>query len=171
MFGLKARRVYMVAGALAGLALLSGGAVVGVGAVKGFAQGSAVINACANKMTGDLRVVKPGGRCLRNEVALNWNQQGPQGPAGGISITRRTVHDTLPVHEIGTVESACEADEVVTGGGYSLGSIGFNDKLFVNGPSDDRTWAVSVHNDTDYEIDLWVTAICAKGEAATLPAE
>ena len=147
---------------LAGLTLLSGGIVFGLGAVKGFAQSSEVINACANRVTGDLRVLKPGARCLRNETPLMWNQEGPQGPAASLMITRRTIHGTIPVHNYASVEAECDEDEVVTGGGYSIGSIGSNDRVFTDGPIDDRTWAVSVMNDTDYVLDVWVTAICAQ---------
>lgn len=47
------------------------------------------IYACAQKQTGNLRMVAAGTSCRPDETATSWNQQGPQGPAGpsGASAT------------------------------------------------------------------------------------
>jgi hypothetical protein len=42
----------------------------------------AVIEACAGKNVGDLRVVPSVKNCRDNEIPMWWNQRGPQGPAG-----------------------------------------------------------------------------------------
>ena len=41
-----------------------------------------VVHACAGKKDGRLRTVDAGSKCKRNERALQWNVQGPAGPAG-----------------------------------------------------------------------------------------
>ncbi|HKX82764.1 MAG TPA: hypothetical protein VJL58_00960 [Pyrinomonadaceae bacterium] len=39
-----------------------------------------IIHGCYKKAGGTLRVVDGGVQCASNELALNWNQTGPQGP-------------------------------------------------------------------------------------------
>ena len=41
-----------------------------------------VIYACYSKHTGDLRVVKSGANCSKQEIFLSWNAKGPQGKMG-----------------------------------------------------------------------------------------
>jgi hypothetical protein len=65
------------------------------------------------------------------------------------------------------VTSYCGRGEVVTGGGYSIASIGFNDKLNVSGPVTDLDtgrdgWVVEVFNNNRADLEVWVTAICAE---------
>jgi hypothetical protein len=51
-------------------------------------DGPAPIEACAERHSGQLRVVSPGDRCRPNETPLDWNvagaagEPGPTGPAG-----------------------------------------------------------------------------------------
>ncbi len=40
------------------------------------------INGCYNRTNGNLRVVDDPASCRQHEVAISWNQVGPQGPAG-----------------------------------------------------------------------------------------
>jgi hypothetical protein len=61
--------VVAVIGACGGVALATAG------------SGSA-IQACVNRFSGHLRVVKPFTRCRPSEYVLVWNQQGQPGPAG-----------------------------------------------------------------------------------------
>ncbi len=129
----------------------------------GFAQdGEETIYGCVQTHSGDLRIVDDPADCRRTETAIDWNREGP---VGTVDVERRTQYGTIPAEDWTSVTAFCEAGEVVTGGGYSLGSIGFNDKVNVDGPITDAGtgldgWTVSVHNDTIYAIDLWVTAIC-----------
>ncbi len=58
------------------------------------------------------------------------------------------------------VQASCDPGDLMTGGGYTIGSIGFSDKVFVNAPLNDHTWSVEAYNDTVYNIDLWAYAIC-----------
>lgn len=64
--------------------------VVGVGVAGALSAASiasavvpsdGVIHGCTLS-NGQLRVVDAGGACRRNEKVLDWNQAGPQGPAG-----------------------------------------------------------------------------------------
>jgi hypothetical protein len=41
-----------------------------------------VIHACANEVSGELKVVKAGTPCQRNWTPLSWNVVGPAGPEG-----------------------------------------------------------------------------------------
>lgn len=72
----------------------------------------------------------------------------------------RQEHGTISPRETGEVTSSCDDGEVLTGGGYSVGSIGFSDKVYLNAPIDEETWAVQVFNNTDLPLDVWVWAIC-----------
>jgi hypothetical protein len=41
-----------------------------------------VINACAKKNNGQIRIVAGPEDCLPSEYHLTWNMNGPQGPPG-----------------------------------------------------------------------------------------
>lgn len=43
---------------------------------------SPTIHACVHRETGQVRIVSAGEQCRRNETALEWNAEGPAGPAG-----------------------------------------------------------------------------------------
>ena len=45
-------------------------------------QKADTIHACARKQDGRLRVVAGAANCKRGERAMQWNVEGPQGPAG-----------------------------------------------------------------------------------------
>jgi hypothetical protein len=71
------------------------GACVGALAATGFGAYAAVsdgnaINACANRVTGLLRV-SSDGTCLPSEQALQWNQAGPPGPPGNTDSVVRHI--------------------------------------------------------------------------------
>jgi hypothetical protein len=142
--------------------VLLAGAVMSITHTGFAADDEETIYGCVQARSGDLRVVEDPGDCRRSETAIDWNREGP---VGSVDVTRRTEHGTIPAEDWTSVTAFCEEGEVVIGGGYSLGSIGFNDKVNVDGPITDSVtgldgWIVSVHNDTTNPIDLWVTAIC-----------
>jgi type VI secretion system secreted protein Hcp len=66
-------------GLVAVLVLAAGGA-----ATFAWAQTSdtTTINACVANEGGNVRIVKAGTNCRRNETATSWNTTGPVGPAG-----------------------------------------------------------------------------------------
>ncbi len=43
---------------------------------------AASYKACANKQTGEMRLVLKGKKCKKGEKKLKWNSTGPTGPAG-----------------------------------------------------------------------------------------
>jgi hypothetical protein len=51
-------------------------------AVDSYAATPSVIEACYAKSTGAVRIVVNSAGCKSGEVAISWNQQGPQGPMG-----------------------------------------------------------------------------------------
>jgi len=139
--------------AVLGVALLA----TGVGFA---ADGDNTIHGCVGRLSGLLRVVNDPGDCRRLETPIEWNQQGPPGM---LAVQQRTATGWMEPHDTFELQSLCEPGEVVTGGGYSLGSIGFNDKINVSGPLESpQGWTVQGFNDTDFSIFLSVTAICAQ---------
>jgi hypothetical protein len=99
---------------------------------------AATIKACVANGTGQIRVLKPGGKCTGTEKPLSWNSvglqgpPGPQGPAGaqgpagpqgppGLSgFQTVTSQNVVPAGNIGTVDVACPAGETAIGGGYAV---------------------------------------------------
>src|SRR3954447_6111347 len=64
------------------------GAAVAAAVVGGFAwatipAANGVIKACYQKNNGQLRVVDDNTACNSSELAISWNQSGPQGTGGG----------------------------------------------------------------------------------------
>ena len=55
-------------------------------AVTGSAHAQ-VINACAGKLTGLLRIVGARGQCTAFENPISWNVTGPEGPQGPAGVT------------------------------------------------------------------------------------
>ncbi len=83
---LRRRRVLLVALPL--LALVAGVALAAQPSAR--RPTNAVINACAKKGSGQIRVVRPGAGCRKNESRLSWNVQGPAGPRGAAGATGTT---------------------------------------------------------------------------------
>jgi lamin tail-like protein/collagen triple helix repeat protein len=80
---LRRRRVLLVALPL--LALVAGVALAAQPSAR--RPSNAVINACVKKGSGQVRVVRPGAGCRKNESRLSWNAQGPAGPRGPAGAT------------------------------------------------------------------------------------
>ena len=73
-------------GGIAAVALLAVLAAVGVG-YAAIPSADGVIHSCYNASSnpsGQLRIIdaEAGGKCAKNEKALDFNQRGPQGPKG-----------------------------------------------------------------------------------------
>ena len=82
---LRRRRVLLVA---LPLALVAGVALAAQ--PSGRRPSNAVINACVKKGSGQVRVVRPGAACRRNESPLSWNAKGPAGQRGAAGATGAT---------------------------------------------------------------------------------
>jgi hypothetical protein len=57
---------------------------------------SAVIIACANKTSGQLRIVASARLCKSYETSVSWNQEGPPGPKGATGPQGPTGPQGLP---------------------------------------------------------------------------
>src|SRR3990172_5117426 len=44
--------------------------------------GGGIIRACVNNGSGEVRIIGPDQECQKNWTLLEWNVQGPPGPAG-----------------------------------------------------------------------------------------
>jgi hypothetical protein len=82
---LRRRRVLLVA---LPLALVAGVALAAQPSAR--RPSNAVINACVKKRSGQVRVVRPGAGCRKNESRLSWNVRGPAGPRGAAGPTGAT---------------------------------------------------------------------------------
>jgi hypothetical protein len=67
-------------GVAAAAILASGGAFAGFGIAS--AAGSTTFYACVTDASGAVRIVTATTTCSAGEHKVNWNQTGPQGPAG-----------------------------------------------------------------------------------------
>lgn len=68
--------------ALAVVVAALGGSIVGGAAIAQTDDPAVVITACVHKSNGSVRIVASGADCKSNEVATEWNQQGPPGDPG-----------------------------------------------------------------------------------------
>jgi Lamin Tail Domain/Collagen triple helix repeat (20 copies) len=85
---MRLRRRHVLLVALPLLALVAGVALAAQPSAR--RPFNAVINACVKKGSGQLRVVRPGAGCRKNESRLSWNVQGPAGPPGAAGATGAT---------------------------------------------------------------------------------
>ena len=66
----------------AAVALVATGAAIGVTS-NAYTDANGVYKGCVDKSGGNLRVLTPTGQsCKNSEIAIDWNQVGPQGPQG-----------------------------------------------------------------------------------------
>lgn len=79
---------------------------------------------------------------------------------GGLTQRIETVTTTIPSNQHTTVEARCAADEILTGGGYVVASIGPDDKVFANTPAPNNTWHVEIFNGTAFGLLVSVSAVC-----------
>jgi hypothetical protein len=151
--GSRRVRAALLAGAVLGSTLLGG--VAQAEGIMRTPGADGIIHACYADV-GGLRVIDPlGHTCKREETALQWNQTGPQGPAGqpgpaGLTGYQQVTGSINNLNLAGSTESvhvlSCPAGKKVFGGGFIL----FNPAGFLsnntNGPVNDAQWAVSVYN-------------------------
>jgi len=92
---------------------------------------------------------------------------GPSSFAGGsVHVQSSTTHATIAGGSWQAVTAKCGPGEVVTGGGYSVGSIGSGWVINASGPTNDLDgWLLTLYNGSGVDFDVWVTALCAHGKA------
>jgi hypothetical protein len=118
-------------GHLPRVAVIAIGAVVCglVGGIGGIALAGnsdpAVISACKMNATGLVRIVPAGQGCHHNETAVQWNVQGPQGPAGqnGVSgekiVEREKTFQVNAGDGVGYDVTCPDGKKAVGGGGFA----------------------------------------------------
>lgn len=125
------------------------------------------VEACYRTTNGALRV-DTGGGCKGGEQALTLG-------TGRITTRVVTDEDSMSRTDQGVLEMMCAPGEVVTGGGYTIASIGPD--IFVNQDQpfqdDDgnQGWLVVATYTTveDYVVEVWGYAICTAGVTTEAP--
>ena len=99
---------------------------------------------------------------LGTGLALATSGTAQAGPNSVKGLTNNivTVQVTVPSNDVQEAEPACPADQLLTGGGYQVASVGSDDKVFINAPLDNQTWLVEMVNNSGFDIQLTAFAIC-----------
>jgi Collagen triple helix repeat (20 copies) len=80
---LKQRGVRVAALVVGGVAATAGVAIATTTITNAYTDSGGAYHGCVNTASGLLRVVDPSApTCRATEVAIDWNQTGPQGPTG-----------------------------------------------------------------------------------------
>jgi hypothetical protein len=147
-----------------------------------FAQ---VIYGCAQKNSGDLRIVSSPAQCKSNENLVSWNQVGPQGPTGATGATGATGpagspgvsgyeivshSEQLDPNTSAHVGVQCSSGKKVLGGGFILEYAPAID-LYSSLPEDpahpgsytEEWWGVYAHNNGTLSTTFGVSAIAICG--------
>ena len=84
------------------------------------------------------------------------------GPASvkGLTTHTVTVTATATAGSVSQAEAACAPDELMTGGGFQLASVGSDDKVFIDAPLDQQTWLVELVNNSSFDFQFQAYAIC-----------
>ncbi len=131
-----------------------------------------VIHACyktSNPAQGALIAIDSSASCPSGYTALNWNQTGPQGPAGtnGVSgyehatpASASAVEIATGVWAAGPATATCPTGKVVLGGGVQVdgGDPGLSTSY--SWPSSTNSWQGAAHGSYDFG-GINVYAICA----------
>ncbi len=126
---------------------------------------ASVIHACVNPSSGEIHMVVASRACRPQELALDWNIQGPQG--SGVSGYEIVAHqEFLPAGSVADVHVECPAGKKVLGGGFNVETPD-DVKVYSSEPSDgrgniiDHGWNVMVHNEGTVTRQATALAICA----------
>jgi adhesin/invasin len=113
---------------------LVGGVAFATGTIPG---PDGMIHGCFDRQNGSLRVVSDAGQCRENELAIQWNQigpQGPQGPAGppgpGLqalpnTITLTASPSSIPANGVSTSTLAATVAKTVGGAAVANDTVNF----------------------------------------------
>ena len=174
-FRVTRKRVAIFAAALA---LVATGAAIGVTS-NAYTDANGVYKGCVDKSGGNLRVLTPTGQsCKNNEVAIDWNQVGPQGiqgiqgekgdkgDKGEVGLAQHQfLQGTLvsvAANGIGFASVSCPAGKrVLGGGGHVAGTVAGAGYLWQSIPTSNTSWRVAYKNMTGANISIWAYAVCA----------
>jgi hypothetical protein len=113
-----------------------------------------VIHACYKNSDGSLKAIDSAANCPNGYTPLNWNQTGPQGPAGDLSgleyVQAISANDAS---QFKTVVVTCPTGKVVvSGGGFTGGgSMALRDSYaqFPVGGNPGDAWTVTAWKPVD----------------------
>lgn len=129
-----------------------------------------VINGCRKNSDGSLKVIDSAATCGNGYTALNWNQTGPQGPAGisgyeTIVVSAPFAQVAQDLWSTGPVTVACPSGKKVLGGGMNIIN---RPRAWTNRSYPESTggiawnsWVAEAASPTDPGADAVVYAICA----------
>jgi Collagen triple helix repeat (20 copies) len=151
--------------AAAAAVLVAGGGI----ATAAIPDSDGVIHACYDAISGQVRIVDPETgspkACGKNEIAIDWNQQGPkgdqgdvgpQGPAGptGPAGPAGPSGPTGPAGPIGPAGPAgpagSSAAKVVSATGVALGPSGFTQVVAMSLPA--GSWVIQATAQISYPV-------------------
>jgi len=159
------------AGSLVGL-VLGAGLVTVVSAHPG-TPATGVIHSCINNSSGTIKIVSPDGACLNNEIAVDWNAQGLQGPPGAQGAAGATNVRYRSAQATGVARAFCQSGEKLTGGGGFIedpsGSGAIEKKLRQTYPISDPSGTIAFDTtaigwqaaSSDFSGNVIAFAICA----------
>ena len=78
----------------------------------------------------------------------------------GLTTNVVTVSATATANNVSEAEASCAPDQLMTGGGFQEASVGHDDKVFINAPLNQSTWFVEIVNDSAFDFQFQVFAIC-----------
>jgi hypothetical protein len=156
-------------------------------ALASIPDSSGTIHGCYNTKDGTLRVIDSdaGRTCAKGETALNWNQTGPQGPAGAPGMSgyeQVTTVQRYSQQTLADLTANCPGGKRVVSGGWSIkvapGAPADADYAYLSAPrrdapNGDTGWRLiatvvpteSYNPETggydQYPVDLTVYATCA----------
>jgi len=151
---------------VAGLVLSGGMALASIPDAGGVIHGC-YLTTGPPQARGALRVIDTdaGQACVSGEIAITWNQTGPQGPEGPAGATGPAGEPThfytladglfIPVGEYRQPVLDCDAGDVAVSGGYQLNDYDISPAahipltIYMNQPAGDSTperWRFGVEN-------------------------
>lgn len=156
-----------------GVVGLAAAGAVGAGVAYASIPGSnGVINGCYKSSGGDLKVIDSSASCASGYKPLNWNQAGPQGPAGanGVSgLETRVASGAADAESIKSIAVSCSSGKRALGGGFEFSNPGADVNIVASTPTgasgsgtDNATgWVAEFnnHETTTKNVSVWV--VCA----------
>jgi len=128
-----------------------------------------VIHGCYERESGHLRIIDATHKqCHGHEVAIEWNQVGPQGPAGPPGVSGLQLISGSGVSNSSSPKSQqqdCPAGKKVIGGGAVLTGSTANTFLGASRPTDPGTGWIATGRESSggnagsWAVQTWV--VCA----------
>lgn len=103
-------------------------AIAGALVMPPTAANAAIISACVNSNSGDMRIVAAGSACGRNAYLLEWEQFAPAPPPAPTLVTRYFVAQP---NADGAARAFCPPGWTISGGGGAKadGTVGLSESF------------------------------------------